>query len=113
MSSTTAGISSLGTSFVSSAITISSLGGNINTSNTSGIYTIQKSKYNILGREVEIDGYQDANTALFISIINVLGIEIYVELIKNSISFPSKIKEILDEEVVSSNRNKTIENILN
>lgn len=76
------------------------------------INTIPKKKYNVLGKEIEVEGYQDLNLSLILSLINTLGIRFYIETKKNSINLPTEIENILEEEVKSYSRNKTIENFL-
>jgi len=71
-------------------------------------------EYSVLGTNIKVPGYYNNMTALCISIINMLGIESYIEMSKNKLdsSFPMEIKEFLDIQVISHNRNKSIDKIV-
>lgn len=81
-------------------------------SNTTFNTTINKCKYNVLGTDIEVSGYFNDMTGLYISIINVIGIEVYIEMRKNNLFFPVEIGELLDIKVISFNRNKSINQII-
>jgi hypothetical protein len=74
--------------------------------------TITKTKYYVLDREIEVDGYRDFNVGLCISLINQLGIEYYLELSRQEISFPNEISDYLEEEVLRHFRDKKINKII-
>lgn len=57
--------------------------------------TIQKSKYHILGEDVEVSGYIDGTTAMMIATLNVLGKPFYDELKKNNVHFSQEIEDYL------------------
>lgn len=97
------------TNVTSSSVTFNSSNGILYTTGT--IYN-SKSIYNILGKDVKVDGYKDTNLALILSLINTLGLDFYMEIKKNDISLPPDIKEILEEEIVKYNRDKSIEKIV-
>jgi len=79
-----------------------------------GTFTIQspKSKLNVLGKEIEFDGYNSLDITLTVSMINVIGIELFIELKNNNILFPKKIEEYLDSVAVSYYRNKMIDQVI-
>lgn len=107
-----AGVTAVGGS---NSISVTNTSGGIVYTNTSGTLTIlqtPKKTYNVLGREVEIEGYQDYNLPLILSLINTLGIKFYVESKKNDINLPVEIEKILEEELISYSRNETIEKII-
>jgi hypothetical protein len=99
----------------SGTITVSNTNGSIyysNGTNTYSIYSTPKSKYNVLGKEIEVEGYHDHNLAITLSLINMLGLDFYIEAKNNNIFLPNEILIILEEELISHNRNKTIEKII-
>lgn len=55
----------------------------------------QKSKYHILGEDVEVSGYIDGTTAMMIATLNVLGKPFYDELKKNNVHFSQEIEDYL------------------
>jgi hypothetical protein len=94
------------------------------TSNTSttlsgaGLYgtsfntTFVKTKYHILGEDVEVSGYVDGNTAMMISTLNVLGKPFYDELKKNNVSFSNEIEDFLKQKFKILERDTKIDSIL-
>lgn len=75
-------------------------------------WTILKSKYIILNKEIEVEGDKDFNVAVCVSLINTLGIEYYIELKKQEVNLPKEIDDFLEKEIVSYYRNKTIDEIM-
>jgi hypothetical protein len=86
--------------------------------NTTGMYgtsfttTITKSKYHILGEDVEVSGNLDGTTAMMISTLNVLGKPFYDELKKNKVSFSNEIEDFLKEKFKIMERDSKIDSIL-
>ena len=77
-------------------------------------YTISqnKVKYNVLGKEIEVEGYRNFEISLCLALINTNGIEFYLELKKQEITFPNEIGELLEAEIVSHFRNKKIDSVI-
>jgi hypothetical protein len=101
--------------------TITTTTGSYNTaigSSSLGIYgtsfntTIAKTKYHILGEEVEVSGYIDGTTAMMISTLNVLGKPYYDELKKNNVSFSNEIEDFLKQKFKILQREDRIDSIL-
>ena len=74
--------------------------------------TISKTKYHILGEDVEVSGYIDGTTAMMISTLNVLGKPYYDELKKNKVSFSNEIEEYLKVKFKVMERDTKIDSIL-
>ena len=74
--------------------------------------TIAKTKYHILGEDVEVSGYIDGTTAMMISTINVLGKPYYDELKKNNVSFTNEIEDFLKQKFKILERDTKIDSIL-
>ena len=91
-----------------SATTISSYGLYGTSFNT----TIVKTKYHILGEDVEVSGYIDGTTAMMISTLNVLGKPYYDELKKNNVSFSNEIEDFLKQKFKILERDTKIDSIL-
>ncbi len=73
-----------------------------------------KTKYHILGEDVEVSGYyQDGTTTLMIATLNVLGKPFLDELHKNNTFFPSEIEEYLEKKFKWMERDKKIDDIIN
>jgi hypothetical protein len=87
-------------------------------SSSLGIYgtsfntTIAKTKYHILGEEVEVSGYIDGTTAMMISTLNVLGKPYYDELKKNNVSFSNEIEDFIKQKFKILKREDRIDSIL-
>ena len=90
----------------SNSTTISSSGTSFNTT------TIAKTKYHILGEDVEVSGYIDGTTAMMISTINILGKPYYDELKKNNVSFSNEIEDFLKQKFKILERDTKIDSIL-
>ncbi len=75
-------------------------------------YVNNTCEYDVLGTKIKVFGFHNDIAALSISIINILGIEAYIEMCKNKLVFPTEITEFLDTQVISHNRNKSIDRIV-
>lgn len=109
------GTGSSGTLIVSgtnSNITTSTLSGQYLTWGGSTINYMNKTTYHILGEDIQIDGYSDANLAVVISTLNVLGKPFYDELKKNNVSLPTEIEEYLELKFKILERDRKIKDIL-
>ena len=94
------------------------------TSNTSttlsgaGLYrtsfntSLEKTKYHILGEDVEVSSYIDGTTAMMISTLNILGKPYYDELKKNNVSFSNEIEDFLKQKFKILERDTKIDSIL-
>ena len=71
-----------------------------------------KTKYHILGEDVEVSGYIDGTTAMMISTLNVLGKPYYDELKKNNVSFSNEIEDFLKQKFKILERDTKIDSIL-
>lgn len=82
---------------------------------TSGNFTIytQKAKYNILGEEFEIDGYQDTTITIIISSINIMGKPFYDDLKKQGIHLPEEIDNFLQNKFRILERDNKIDSVIN
>jgi hypothetical protein len=94
---------------------------NNNTSTTlsgTGLYgtsfttSLAKTKYHILGEDIEVSGYIDGTTAMMISTLNVLGKPYYDELKKNNVSFCNEIEDFLKQKFKILERDTKIDFIL-
>lgn len=74
--------------------------------------TIAKTKYHILGEDVEVSGYIDGTTAMMISTLNVLGKAYYDELKKNNVSFSNEIEDFIKQKFKILERDNKIDSIL-
>ena len=74
--------------------------------------TISKTKYHILGEDVEVSGYIDGTTAMMISTLNVLGKSYYDELKKNNVSFSNEIEDFIKQKFKILQREDRIDSIL-
>lgn len=87
-----------------------------NTSSTSGgtfNYSYSnKTKYIVLGEEVEIDASPDSELAITIATLNVLGRPFYEELKKQNITFPSVIEESIQRNLLILEREVKIDKII-
>jgi hypothetical protein len=97
----------------SSNTTISG-GSNIYTTTSSGNFAIysQKAKYNILGEEFEIDGYQDPTISMIISSINIMGKPFYDDLKKQNLHLPEEIDNFLQEKFRILERDSKIDSVI-
>ena len=77
-------------------------------------YTIQPSKvtYHLLGEDITVEGYSDANVAQTIALINCIGWKYYEEIQKQGLSFGGELKEILEQRYKTHTRDQKINNIL-
>jgi hypothetical protein len=80
---------------------------------TSGYLNIQpqKTKYNVLGTEIEVDGYTDPVVAMYISMVNIMGKQFYDEVKKQGVNFPKEIESFLEKALIAWNRNEKIDTI--
>jgi hypothetical protein len=74
-------------------------------------YQPPKTKYILLSREVEVSGFYDSQTAMIISLINMLGIDYYFELRRQGISLDDEFMPIIEEEIKIRNRENKIKDI--
>ena len=68
--------------------------------------------YHILGQDVEVEGYKDSVTALYISMINLMGKPFYDEVKKNGVDFSKEIEDYLSKALVTWERNRKLDIIL-
>ena len=73
---------------------------------------VSKVKYYVLGKEIEVEGYKDATTALYISLVNIHGKAFYDEVKKQGVDFPKQIDDYLKVNLVSWERNKKLDTLL-
>lgn len=83
-------------------------------SSSAGLFTIQSQKttYHILGEDVEVDGYKDFTTALYISMINVAGREYYEEVKKQGLKFSEQIDNAIQKRLTIYEREKKLNTLL-
>lgn len=74
--------------------------------------SFSKTKYHILGEDVEVSGNIDGITAMMISTLNVLGKPYYDELKKNNVSFSNDIEDFLKQKFKILQREDRIDSIL-
>jgi thymidylate synthase len=74
--------------------------------------SLAKTKYHILGEDVEVSGYIDGTTVMMISTLNVLGKPYYDELKKNNVSFSNEIEDFLKQKFKILERDTKIDSIL-
>ena len=74
--------------------------------------SLAKTKYHILGEDVEVSGYIDGTTAMMISTLNLLGKPYYDELKKNNVSFSNEIEDFLKQKFKILERDTKIDSIL-
>jgi hypothetical protein len=82
------------------------------TTATTAIFPSEKTFY-CLGEEIKVHsylGHEDLKTLL--SLITVIGIELYEEFKKNGISFPKEVSDILDIKYKAWLRTSRIDSIL-
>lgn len=71
-----------------------------------------KSKYIVLGEEVEVNGNKDLLTSLYVSMINLHGKAFYDEVKKQGVNFPKEIENYLEKALISLERGRKIDSIL-
>lgn len=83
----------------SSTTTTTITPGSLYYSNSSGTFTthVTKATYNVLGEDIEVDGFRDGMTAIMVAQLNVLGKEFYYELKKQDCHFPKEIDNFLQK----------------
>lgn len=98
LSSATSGTIGITNSSSNTTTTITP-GSNLYYSNSSGTFTTQlaKTTYNVLGEDIEVDGFKDGMTSLMVAQLNVLGKEFYYELKKQDCHFPQQIDDFLQK----------------
>lgn len=106
----------------SSTYTVTSITGNSGYYGVTGSFTgysfishttLSKVKYNVLGKDIEVDGsYKDATTALYISMVNLQGKAFYDEVKKQGIEFPKEIEDYLKVALIPWERNKKLDTLL-
>jgi hypothetical protein len=81
---------------------------------SNGTISTLKTRYHILGEDVEVSGfYQDGATTIMIATLNVLGKPFLDELHKNNTFFPTEIEEYLEKKFKWLERDKKIDDIIN
>ncbi len=73
---------------------------------------VSKVKYVVLGKEIEVEGYKDAVTALYISMINLHGKVFYDEVKKQGVDFPREIEDYLKIALIPWERDKKLDTLL-
>jgi hypothetical protein len=81
--------------------------------NTVSGFSSFKTKYHVLGEDVEVSGYQDGHTTIIIATLNVLGKPFLDELHKNNTFLPTEIEEYLEKKFKWLERDKKIDDIIN
>lgn len=71
-----------------------------------------KTRYIVLGEEVEIDASPDSELAITIATLNVLGRPFYEELKKQNITFPDVIEESIQRNLLILEREVKIDKII-
>lgn len=77
--------------------TISAISGGVITNSTSTTFNPLPGKvvYHVLGENIEVNGFVDANLMMIISTLNILKKPYYNELKKNNCNFPKEIEDYL------------------
>ena len=90
------------------------IGTTVSISTPSGYFTIQpqKTTYHILGEDVEVDGYKDHTTALYISMINIAGREYYDQVKKQGLKFSDELDKAILKRLTVHERNKKLNTLL-
>ena len=99
-----------GSSNISISTAIS--GTNLVYNGVSGI-SLTKTKYHVLGEDIEVSGYQDGHTTVMVATLNVLGKPFLDEIHKNNCFFPTEIEDYLKEKFKWIERDKKIDDIIN
>ena len=71
-----------------------------------------KTTYHVLGEDIEVDSYANAELGIAISTLNMLGKPFYDQLKKNNVSFPTEIEEYLEKKFKILERDRKIKDIL-
>ena len=71
-----------------------------------------KTTYHVLGEDIEVDSYANAELGIAISTLNILGKPFYDELKKNNVTLPSEIEEYLEKKFKILERDRKIKDIL-
>ena len=71
-----------------------------------------KTTYHVLGEDIEVDSYANAELGIAISTLNVLGKPFYDQLKKNNITLPTEIEEYLEKKFKILERDRKIKDIL-
>lgn len=83
-------------------------------SGSTGTFNISanKSTYHILDEDFEVEGWHDANLAIIIATINVLGRPFYEQLKKQSVSLPESIDNFIKKRLTIIERDEKIGKII-
>jgi hypothetical protein len=71
-----------------------------------------KTTYHVLGEDIQVDSYANAELGIAISTLNILGKPFYDQLKKNNVSFPKEIEEYLEKKFKILERDRKIKEIL-
>ena len=71
-----------------------------------------KTTYHVLGEDIQVDSYANAELGIAISTLNMLGKPFYDQLKKNNVSFPTEIEEYLEKKFKILERDRKIKDIL-
>ena len=71
-----------------------------------------KTTYHVLGEDIQVDSYANAELGIAISTLNILGKPFYDELKKNNVTLPSEIEEYLEKKFKILERDRKIKDIL-
>ena len=71
-----------------------------------------KTTYHVLGEDIQVDSYANAELGIAISTLNVLGKPFYDQLKKNNITLPTEIEEYLEKKFKILERDRKIKDIL-
>ena len=106
----------------SSTLIISSTSSNTTITNgTAGSYVVYgngntlsfaKTTYHVLGEDIQVDSYVNAEVGIAISTLNILGKPFYDQLKKNNVSFPKEIEDYLEQKFKILERDRKIKDIL-
>ena len=106
----------------SSTLTLSGTSSNTTiTTGTPGSYVVYgngstlssaKTTYHVLGEDIQVDSYANAELGITISTLNVLGKPFYDQLKKNKITLPTEIEEYLEKKFKILERDRKIKDIL-
>jgi hypothetical protein len=108
VSSTSGSLLSKGTTSLSSI----SGGSGVSWASTGYSNVSSKHTYNIMGDDIEVDGYYDTHTAVVLASINLLGWKYYEELLKQGVSFSEQIEREIKKRYTLYLRDSKIESIL-
>ena len=71
-----------------------------------------KTTYHVLGEDIQVDSYANAELGIAISTLNMLGKPFYDQLKKNNITLPTEIEEYLEKKFKILERDRKIKDIL-